>query len=164
MTISVKILVNKKGHLKSSNHFALELDHLHVRHHRPVLFVQHVQGLCEEDILSFVTSYLFNVHCHFSLSTLSTNVKSSFYPHVHYHNLCDVPEPLNGELSPLVNRARVVRCCHSHEFATLCSNIFSLQNIICGFRFARTRTSLLSLSLFIRLVPNHHHQQHSASC
>ena len=127
MTISVKILVNKKGHLKSSDHFALELDHLHVRHHRPVLFVQHVQGLCEEDILSFL------VHCHFSSSTLSISVKSSFYPHVHYHYLCDVPKPLNGELSPLVNCARVVRCCHSHEFATLCSNIISLQNVICGF-------------------------------
>ena len=91
-------------------------------------------------------------------------MKSSFYPHAHYHYLCDVPEPLNGELSPLVNRARVVRCCHSHEFATLCSNIFSLQNIICEFHLARTRKTSLSPSLFIRDVPNHHHQQHSASC
>ena len=62
MIKGVKILVNKKGHLKSSDHFALELDHLHVRHHRPVLFVQHVQGLCEEDILFFWHIILVNCH------------------------------------------------------------------------------------------------------
>ena len=49
--ISTNMSLNKHHHheqdLQSGDHLSLELDHLHVGHHSPILFVQYVQCLGE---------------------------------------------------------------------------------------------------------------------